>query len=224
MTRWVIELSEFDIQYKPRLAKKRQVMADFLVEIPQSGASQGSLNWWTLSVDGASRQIRADIGLQLKSLAREKIEQLIRLGCNAYDNESEYEAILAGIELAATVSADKLLIRSDSKLVIGKVNEEYESRDPRMEKYVSLVKQSLGSFSAWKLEHITRDFNEKVDALAVVAASLSITETVFLPIYYQPNSSIITTRVSQVDVVSPSWMDNAVYQHGRTLKRQEQSS
>ena len=76
-----------------------------------------------------------------------------------------------------------------------------------MEKYVSLVKQRLGSFSAWTLEHIPRDCNEKVDALATVAASLPMTETVFLPIYYQPDSSIITTRVSQVEEVSPSWMD-----------------
>ena len=63
-----------------------------------------------------------------------------------------------------------LLIRSDSQLVVGQVNEEYESRDPRMAKYVSLVKQRLDKFSAWKLEHITRDCNEKADALAAVAA------------------------------------------------------
>ena len=37
-----------------------------------------------------------------------------------------------------------------------------------------------------------------------------ITNTVFLPIYYQSDSSIITTRVSQVDEVSPSWMDPIV--------------
>ena len=65
-----------------------------------------------------------------------------------------------------------------------------------MAKYVSLVKQRLGSFSSLKLEHIPKDCNEKVKALAVVAASLPMTETVFLPIYYQPDSSIITTRVS----------------------------
>ena len=65
-----------------------------------------------------------------------------------------------------------------------------------MAKYVSLVKQQLGSFSAWKLEHIPRDCNEKVDALAAVDASLMMKETVFLLIYYQPDSSIITTRVS----------------------------
>ena len=73
-----------------------------------------------------------------------------------------------------------------------------------MTKYVSLVKQRLDNFLAWKLEHITRDCNEKANALAVVAASLPIKEIVFLPIYYQLDSSIVTTRVSQVDEVSPS--------------------
>ena len=82
------------------------------------------------------------------------------------------------------MSTDKLLIQSDSQLVVRQVNTEYESRGPRTTKYVSLVKQRLGSFSAWKLEHIPRDCNEKADALAAVAASLSITEIVFLPIYY----------------------------------------
>ena len=94
------------------------------------------------------------------------------------------------------MSADRLLIRSDSQLVVGQVNEDYESRDPRMANYVSLVKQRLGSFSSWKLEHIPRDCNEKADALAVVATSLLMTETVFLPIYYQLDLSIVTTRVS----------------------------
>ena len=95
-------------------------MADFLAEIPQSGVSQGSMTWWTLSVDDASRQTGAGIGLKLKSPTREIIEQAIYLEFNASNNELEYEAILAGIELAATVSADKLLIWSDSQLVVGR--------------------------------------------------------------------------------------------------------
>ena len=88
--------------------------------------------------------------------------------------------------------------------MVGQVNAKYESRDPRMAKYVTLVKQCLGSFSAWKLEHIYRDNNEKADALAAVAASLPIIETIFMPIYYQPDSSIATVRVSQVGETSPS--------------------
>ena len=91
-------------------------------------------------MDGASRQTGVDIVLQLKSPSGDKIEQAIRLGFYASNNESKYEAILAGIELATMLSADKLMIRSDSRLVVGQVNAEYESRDPRMVKYVTLVK------------------------------------------------------------------------------------
>ena len=73
-----------------------------------------------------------------------------------------------------------------------------------MVKYASLVRQRLGSFASWKLEHIPRDLNGKVDALAVVVASIPIKETVFLPVYYQPTSSITTDQVSQIDEESSS--------------------
>ena len=62
-----------------------------------------------------------------------------------------------------------------------------------MEKYVSLVKQRLDNFLAWNLENVTRDCNKKADALAAIVASFLITETMILPIYYQPDSSIVTT-------------------------------
>ena len=73
-----------------------------------------------------------------------------------------------------------------------------------MVKYVSRVKQCLNSFSVWKLEHIPRDSNEKADALALVAASLPIIETIFLPIYYQSGSLIASSQVNQVDKDPPS--------------------
>ena len=84
--------------------------------------------------------------LQLRTLSRDKIEHSIWLGFSASNNESKYEAILAKLELAAALSADRLLIWSDSQLVVEQVNEEFESRDPRMEKYVFRVKQRLNSF------------------------------------------------------------------------------
>ena len=74
-------------------------------------------------------------------------------------------------------------------------------------KCVSRVKQRLNSFLVWKLEHVPRESNEKADALASVAASLPITETIFLPIYYQPVSSIASPQVNQVDKDPPSWID-----------------
>ena len=89
-------------------------MADFLAEIPQPKTCPESLNWWTLSVDGASRQTGVGISLQLRSPSGDKLKQTIRLGFKASNNESKYEAILARIELAAAISTGKLLIQSDS--------------------------------------------------------------------------------------------------------------
>ena len=80
-----------------------------------------------------------------------------------------------------------------------------------MAKYVSRVKQRLGSFLVWKLEHVPKDCKDKADTLAAVAASLPITETIFLSIYYQPFSSIAPSQVSQVDEILPLWMDPMIH-------------
>ena len=102
------------------------MLANFIAEIPWAITHPENSNWLTLNVDGALRQTGAGLGLQLKSLIGETIEQEIWLGFNASNNESEYEALLSGIELATVVSADKLLVQSDSQLVVGQVNEEFK--------------------------------------------------------------------------------------------------
>ena len=207
MARWEMELSEYGIQYKPRLSKKGQVLVDFLAEIPQPDTCPDEKGRWTLCVDGASRQSGVGISLQLTSPTKERIEQAVRLGFNASNNESEYEALIVSLELTLVVGADSLSIRSDSQLVVGQVNAEFEYRDPRMEKYASQVKQKLNTLSTWELEHVPRDSNERADALAAVAASLLIKETIYLPIYCQPGSSLLPAQVSHIEEVPPSWMD-----------------
>ena len=87
-----------------------------------------------------------------------------------------------------------------------------------MVKYASLVKQRLESFTAWKIHHIPRDSNEKANALAVVDASLPIKETIFLPVYLQPTSSITTNQVNEIDEACSSWMTPIVrYLRSREL-------
>ena len=74
-----------------------------------------------------------------------------------------------------------------------------------MIKYVCLVKLRLESFIAWKLEHILRNSNEKVDAVAV-AASLPIKETVFLHVYLLSRSLITTNQVNEIEEAFSSCM------------------
>ena len=126
------------------------------------------------------------------------------------NNEVEYEAILAGIDLAISVSSEKIIIQSDSQLVVGQVNGEYETQDQRITKYVCLVKLRLESFVAWKLKHILRGSNKKADALAAVAASLLTKETILLLVYYQPESSIAANQVNEIKKAFPSCMTSTV--------------
>ena len=60
-------------------------------------------------MDGASHQIGAGVSLQLKAPIGERIEQAIRLGFFASNNETEYEAILTGVDLAKSVYSKKLI-------------------------------------------------------------------------------------------------------------------
>ena len=75
-----------------------------------------------------------------------------------------------------------------------------------MTKYVCVVKLRLESFVVWKLEHIPRGSKEKADALAAGTASLPTKETVLLLVYYQPESSIVASRVNEIEESCSSWM------------------
>ena len=70
-------------------------------------------------MDGASLQMGAGIDLQLKAPIRERVEQAIRLDFPVSNNETKYEVILAGIDVAQSISSERLLIRNNSQLVAG---------------------------------------------------------------------------------------------------------
>ncbi|RVW68796.1 Gag-Pol polyprotein [Vitis vinifera] len=94
MLQWAIELSEFGIEFQPRLSMKGQVMADFVLEYsrrPSQHHESSKQEWWTLRVDGASRSSGSGVGLLLQSPTGEHLEQAIRLGFSASNNEAEYE-------------------------------------------------------------------------------------------------------------------------------------
>ncbi|RVX23644.1 Gag-Pol polyprotein [Vitis vinifera] len=122
--------------------------------------------WWTLRVDGASRSSGSGIGLLLQSPTGEHLEQAIRLGFSASNNEAEYEAILSGLDLALALSVSKLRTYSDSQLVVRHVQKEYEAKDARMARYLAKVRNTLQQFTEWTIEKIKRADNRRTDALA----------------------------------------------------------
>ena len=72
LMKWAIELSEFDIRYKPKTAIKGQVLADFVMEFTsaepvENAQTMTDLPIWKLFVDGASNVQGSGAGLILTS-------------------------------------------------------------------------------------------------------------------------------------------------------------
>uniref|UniRef100_A0A2N9GR51 Uncharacterized protein n=1 Tax=Fagus sylvatica TaxID=28930 RepID=A0A2N9GR51_FAGSY len=120
LIQWSIELSEFDIDYRPRTAIKAQALADFIAEFtskddePTEDVEQTSK--WTINIDGSSTKDSGGIGVVLKSPEGDTIKQAVRLQYPTTNNEAEYEALLTGLEMAKALGGNRT--RSDDQIKV----------------------------------------------------------------------------------------------------------
>jgi len=83
-SRWVVELSEFDVQYEPRGPIKGKVYVDFVVELSSADAHHGESDFcWVLSEDGSSNQQGSGDGVILERPNGLLIEQALRFAFKA---------------------------------------------------------------------------------------------------------------------------------------------
>ena len=78
MALWTIELSEFDVQYRPRTAVKGQIVADFIAEYTQSECKGAEgLGLWSIYTDRSSNHHAGGAGVVIQTPERDKIECMI---------------------------------------------------------------------------------------------------------------------------------------------------
>ena len=74
----------------------------------------------------------------------------------ATNNEAEYEGILTRLRLGKALGVKNLLVQNDSKLVIGQIKGEYETKEERMKKYLRLTKHLTQEFDRVKFVHVPK--------------------------------------------------------------------
>ena len=164
LIKWAIELSEFDIRYKPRIAIKGQILADFIMEftpVEPAKATQLTPNLpiWRLSVDGAANAQGSGACLILTSPNGIDVEYALRFGFQASNNEAEYEAIIVGLNLAHSMEADQLEVSSDSQLVVKQIEDSYKARGEKMILYLKKVRELLKRLIRVQVKHVPRAEN-----------------------------------------------------------------
>ncbi|XP_070056722.1 uncharacterized protein [Nicotiana tomentosiformis] len=119
---------------------------------------------WTLFTDGASNVKGSGIRIVLITPSGETLRQVIRM-MPLTNNKVEYEALIAGVELARGLDSEAIKVKCDSQLVVTQVYGNFDTKEERMQQYVVRVQALLTRFQEWSISHIPREENADVDAL-----------------------------------------------------------
>ena len=214
LMKWAIELSEFDIRYKPKTAIKGQILADFVMEftspeLAEATQLKSDLPIWRLSVNGAANAQGSGVGLILTSPDGIDIQYTLRFGFIASNNETEYEVVIAGLNLTHSMEVDQLEVCNDSHLVVKQIEDSYESKGKKkMILYLKKVGELLKKFVRVQIRHIPRVENSRVDALAKLATASQKDLNRLTPVEHLSEPSVYLNSEEISPVMSePSWMD-----------------
>lgn len=222
LAKWAIELEEHEIMYKPRTSIKGQIIADFLAECPRVDIRRtdtlvGTPNnetsttntqlLWTLFTDGASSVEGSGVGLILTDPNGQEVTYALRFNFSTSNNEAEYEALIAGLELSIRLDVHHLHVYCDSLLITNQVKGLYEAREDLMKKYLLKMQDLQKHFTSFSITQIPRSKNKRADALSKLASSsfAHLTKNVLVEIV--PCRSIEAKVVISINESNTTWMD-----------------
>ncbi|XP_075636581.1 uncharacterized protein LOC142608785 [Castanea sativa] len=194
---WLIELSEFDIQCRPCTAIKGQAVADFIAEFASAEGKGAENPQWSIFTDGSSNKKAGRAGIVLKSPEGNEIECMIRLDFPTTNNEAEYEALIAGLDLAKVVGAANMVVHCDSEVVTSQVNGEFEWKGEKLKKYWKQAKRRVDELQA-KIVQIPRGENEQADRLAKTASVEYMIALDKVLSFIQPSPMIDVVNIQEI--------------------------
>ena len=136
------------------------------------------------------------------------MEYALRFGFPASNNEAEYEAVIAGLNLAHSMEADQLKVCNDSQLVVKQIEDDYEAKGEKMIRYLKKVHELLKQFVRVQVRHIPRIKNSRAGTLAKLATASQEDLDRQAPVEHlmEPSVDVNSDEVLLV-MTTPIWMD-----------------
>ncbi|XP_072054313.1 uncharacterized protein [Arachis hypogaea] len=178
--KWMLALTEFDLQYIPAKTVKGQVIADFLVDNLKYLNDQGAnivdvdVNYWKLYFDGSKHKDGAGVGILIISPEGIPSEFLFGLKYPCSNNVAEYEPLILGLKILINKGTLEVQILGDSQLVLKQLSKEFKCNNETLQKYLETAWELLTSFQKVSLVHIPRIHNEIANELAQIASRYRI--------------------------------------------------
>ncbi|GJV19177.1 reverse transcriptase domain-containing protein [Tanacetum coccineum] len=177
LQKWSIELGEYAIHYRPRVFVKGQMLADFIVEHPDTtmDVKEELPKPWTLFTNGSSCADGSRAGLIITSPEGAEFTYALRFRFEATNNEAEYEALIAGLRIAKEMGIKNLQANVDSsKDTHQRLQDVLNQKVPRSKnkKADALSKIASTSFTHLSKQVLVEELKEKsindLEVLAVV--------------------------------------------------------
>ncbi|KAI5393297.1 hypothetical protein KIW84_060424 [Lathyrus oleraceus] len=107
--KWALALTEYSLKYLPLKVVKGQVVADFIVDHSiDENVEYIELEPWKLYFDGSSHKSRTVVGMLIISPDRIPTKFKYKVESLCSNNESEYEALIAGLEILLKLGATRV--------------------------------------------------------------------------------------------------------------------
>jgi ribonuclease HI len=165
ISKWAVELSALNIDFKPRTAIKSQALVDFMAEWRENQLPTPTERpeHWLMYFDGSLKLEGASAGVLLISPTGEQLKYVLQIFWKVSNNEVEYEALLHGLRLAASLGIKRLLVYGDSAVVINQVNKSWDRNKENMDAYCLEVRKLENKFYGLEFHHVVRDNNVAAD-------------------------------------------------------------
>lgn len=125
-------------------------------------------NAFRLFTDGASRGNpgRAGIGAALYNDDDMLQATLSSFIGHSTSNAAEYRACLQGLLMARVLRVSRVVVLSDSQLMVRHMQGRYAVRNQRLKRLHALVTDATKAFQSCRFSYIGREYNEVADRLA----------------------------------------------------------
>jgi ribonuclease HI len=173
ISKWAVELGALTIEFKPRTAIKSQALADFMAEWRKNQLPTPTERpeHWVMYFDGSLNLEGAGAGVLLISPTGEQLKYILQIFWKVSNNEAEYEALLHGLCLAASLSIKRLLVYGDSAVVINQVNKSWDRDKENMDAYYLEVRKLENKLYGLEFHHIVCDNNVAADVLSKLGST-----------------------------------------------------
>ncbi|XP_056698534.1 uncharacterized protein [Spinacia oleracea] len=226
MTEWANQLSDFGLEYEPRRAIKAQALADFIVECTNRPPERETTSQksWELYVDGSATRTGCGAGILIKTPSGDRLEYAVKFSFLASNNESEYEALILGIQMCQAAGAVSVQAKSDSQLIVGQIQGDFEAKEDSMKMYLSKARKVIDQLQGFTIQHIPRSENQQADALSRLASSAEGMEprTIIWEVLPEPNINV--EAFMSLDR-GPDWMEKIIkYKRDNVLPDSEKEA